>query len=128
MVSSRSIDSPGSPSPRVAFATPPYSPDWAEATGKETLYTAFKRHLTEISPCEAGGVSPRATRGALFKCLQPGDIALFRMTPRGPAKHCGVVAERNGALTLIHARQNKRVSEEAFSLMWRSKLAYAFHL
>ena len=29
-------------------------------------------------------------------------------------------------LTLIHARQNKRVSEEAFSPAWRKKLAYAF--
>ena len=91
---------------------PPYSPDWAEATGAETLYAAMKRHLCEVD------------RAA----IAPGDIALFRMTPRGPAKHCGIIAERRGALTLIHARQNKRVGEEMFSTLWRKKLAFAFRI
>jgi NlpC/P60 family putative phage cell wall peptidase len=91
---------------------PPYSPDWAEAKGEETLYMALKRHLAEIAPRD----------------IAPGDIALFRMLPRGPAKHCGIVAEKNGALTLIHSRQNKRVSEEVFSPAWRKKLAYAFRI
>jgi NlpC/P60 family putative phage cell wall peptidase len=114
-------------------AAPPYSPDWAEATGEETLYKALARHLSEIE----------------LSALAPGDIALFRMARTGPAKHCGVVGdrvlldatallERNplGAtaslferrLTLIHARQNKRVSEEAFTEFWRRKLAYAFRI
>ena len=93
-------------------APPAYSPDWAEATGRETLYVALARHLTEIAPAALG----------------PGDVALFRMAPRGPAKHCGIVAERNGALTLIHARQNRRVAEEPFSKLWRAKLACAFQL
>jgi len=91
---------------------PPYSPDWAEATGAETLYAAMTRHLHEIAPA----------------CIAPGDVALFRMTPRGPAKHCGIVAGQGGALTLIHARQNKRVSEEALSPMWRKKLVFAFRI
>ena len=26
------------------------------------------------------------------RALAPGDVALFRMSPRGPAKHCGIVA------------------------------------
>lgn len=98
---------------------PPYSPDWAEATGAETLYSALLRHLTEIDSAD----------------LAPGDIALFRMSPRGPAKHCGIIAlkQRSGSaskdsLTLIHARQNKRVSEEAFSFFWKRKLAFAFRL
>lgn len=89
---------------------PPYSPDWAEATGAETLYAAMTRHLHEIAPAH----------------IAPGDVALFRMTPRGPAKHCGIVAGQAGALTLIHARQNKRVSEEALSPPWRRKLVFAF--
>jgi NlpC/P60 family putative phage cell wall peptidase len=91
---------------------PPYSPDWAEATGEETLCHALRRHLMEIDP----------------RAIAPGDIALFRMLRNGPAKHCGILAERAGTLTLIHARQNKRVSEEAFSQAWRRKLAYAFRL
>ncbi|HEX3674041.1 MAG TPA: NlpC/P60 family protein [Rhizomicrobium sp.] len=93
-------------------AVPNYAADWAEATGRETLYTALARHLPEVAPAS----------------LAPGDIALFRMFPRSPAKHCGIVAERGGALTLIHARQNKRVSEEALSAFWRNKLSYAFRL
>lgn len=93
-------------------AAPPYSPDWAEAKGEETLYLALSRHFREI-----GTVS-----------LVPGDIALFRMNPRGPAKHCGIVAEKEGRQTLIHARQNKRVSEEPLSPFWKKKVAYAFHL
>ena len=92
--------------------TPPYSPDWAEATGAETLYMALGRHLAEV---------PKTS-------LSPGDIALFRMVPRGPAKHCGIVAGEAGRLTLIHARQNKRVSEEVFAQFWRQRLAFAFRL
>ena len=91
---------------------PPYAPDWADATGEETLYAALKRHLTEIDP----------------RSIAPGDIALFRMMPHGPAKHCGIVADRKGMRTLIHTRQNKRVSEEPFSPRWRKKLAYLFTL
>lgn len=91
---------------------PAYSPDWAEAMGAETLYRALARHLTEIDPAQ----------------LAPGNIALFRMAPRGPAKHCGIIAMREGTQSLIHARQNKRVSEEAFSSFWRRKIAFAFRL
>ncbi len=89
---------------------PPYSPDWAEATGAETLHAALARHLTEIDPAT----------------IAPGDVALFRMVRRGPAKHCGIVAKQKADLTLIHARQNKRVSEEPFARVWRRKLAFAF--
>jgi NlpC/P60 family putative phage cell wall peptidase len=93
-------------------AAPPYSPDWAEATGAETLYAAMTRHLREVDR----------------KAVAPGDVVLFRMTPRGPAKHCGIMAERGGTLTLVHARQNKRVGEEVFSTLWRKKLAFAFRI
>ena len=91
---------------------PPYSPDWAEATGNEAMYLALKRHLTEID----------------HKDIAPGDVALFQMSPRGPAKHCGIVAAKNGVTTLIHARQNKRVSEEPFSPFWWQKMRFLFRL
>jgi len=93
-------------------AIPAYSPDWAEATGEETLYAGLAQHAREI---------PREE-------IAPGDVALFRMLSRGPAKHCGIVAAKDGRLTLIHARQNKRVSEEPFSAFWKMKLAYAFRI
>lgn len=106
-------------------AVPPYSPDWAEATGAETLYSALLRHLAEIDPA----------------ALAPGDVALFRMAPRGPAKHCGIIGCATASLlergrpskdfpplTLIHSRQNKRVSEEVFTPFWRRKCAFAFRI
>jgi NlpC/P60 family putative phage cell wall peptidase len=91
---------------------PPYSGDWAESSGDETLYAALKRHFAEVG---RSGIAP-------------GDIALFRMLPRGPAKHCGIVGESSGALTLIHARANSRVSEEDFSRAWQRKLAFVFRI
>ncbi|HEX4301553.1 MAG TPA: hypothetical protein VHZ78_02080 [Rhizomicrobium sp.] len=103
---------------------PPYSPDWAEAGRRETLYNALRRHLTEIDRDD----------------LKPGDVALFRMSAFGPAKHCGIVAEHvlglkqqgdrapNTIRTLIHARQNRGVAEEPFAPFWKSKLAFAFRL
>ena len=107
-----------------AEVPPAYSPDWAEATGRDTLYRALLRHMTEIEP------------GA----LSPGDVALFRMGNIGPAKHCGIVAdlvlpsepdaypEERRLLTLIHARQGRRVAEEKFEPFWRARLAHAFRL
>jgi len=90
-------------------AVPPYAPDW-NVRGAEMLQGGLARHLAAIPPA----------------AMQPGDIALFRMNPRGPAHHCGIVGMRDGAPTLIHARQNKRVSEEAFSAFWRARLVAAF--
>ncbi len=91
---------------------PPYTPDWAEASGRETLHAALARHLTAIAS----------------RTLAAGDVALFRMRRGAPAKHCGIVAAKDGAPTLIHARQNRSVAEEPFSAFWQTRLAYAFRL
>jgi NlpC/P60 family putative phage cell wall peptidase len=91
---------------------PPYTPDWAEARGAETLRDALSRHLAPIAAAD----------------IAPGDVGLFRMAKGAPAKHCGIVAMRDGALTLIHACQNRSVREEAFSPFWRARLAYAFRM
>lgn len=93
-------------------SVPPYSPDWGETNGKEALYAALRRSLSEIAT----------------SAIAPGDVALFRMMAQGPAKHCAIVSEKNAALTLIHARQNTRVAEEPLSAAWRRKLAFAFRL
>jgi NlpC/P60 family putative phage cell wall peptidase len=94
------------------MAVPNYSPDWAETTGAETLYTALARILRPIA----------------LQDIALGDVALFRMHWRSPAKHCGIVGDRKGMRTLIHARQNKRVNEEQFSPMWQKRSAYLFTL
>jgi len=50
------------------------------------------------------------------------------MAARAPARHCGIVAERDGVATLIHARQNRAVREELFSPFWRARLACLFRI
>jgi NlpC/P60 family putative phage cell wall peptidase len=91
--------------------TPPYLPDW-NASGAETLRDGFARHLSPVA----------------LKDIAPGDVLLFRMVARAPARHCAILAARDGAPTLIHARQNRRVGEEPFAPFWRRKLAYAFRM
>lgn len=91
---------------------PPYTPDWSEATGAETLRDALARHLAPVAPAD----------------IAPGDVALLRMVRHAPAKHCGIIAERDGAPTLIHACQNRSVREEGFTPFWRARLAYAFRI
>jgi len=90
---------------------PPYDPGW-DISGVESLRDGFARHFAEI---------PLAG-------IVPGDLVLFRMVPGAAARHCGLLAEKDGVLTLIHARQNKRVSEEVFSVFWRRKAAFAFRI
>jgi NlpC/P60 family putative phage cell wall peptidase len=90
-------------------AVPPYAADWGSG-GDENLRDALARHLATISPA----------------AMRAGDVALFRLALRGPARHCGIVGERDGGLTLIHARQNRAVREEPFSAFWQARLAWVF--
>lgn len=88
--------------------TPPaYTPDWAEATGSETLRDAARRHLAEI---------PLATAGE-------GDVLLFRMVATGPAKHAAILT---GADTMIHAWSGRAVCETHLGRWWRARAVYAF--
>jgi NlpC/P60 family putative phage cell wall peptidase len=90
-------------------SVPPYAPDWG---GAETLRDGLARYLAAVP----------------LDTIKPGDVALFRLAPRGPARHCGIVGESDGRLTLIHARQNRAVREEAFLSFWRARLAYLFRV
>lgn len=90
---------------------PPYDPAW-DIAGAEELRDGFARHFQEIARAD----------------VAPGDFLLFRMSPNASARHCGLLAEKAGTLTLIHARQNKRVSEEPFTPFWQKKLAYVFRI
>lgn len=99
-------------------AMPAYAPDWADAHGGETLRDGLARYLDKVA-CGA---------------ILPGDVVLFRIgrapspVHGGPARHCGIVAEKDGAPTLIHACQGRRVREEPFSPLWRRRLAFAFRI
>ena len=86
---------------------PPYSRDWAEASGEETLARAARVHLVEIAPAE----------------FAPGDVLLFRYGPRYPAKHAAIVT---ASALIVHAHDGAAVTEVAIAPWWRRRLAYAF--
>ncbi|MEM1298708.1 MAG: NlpC/P60 family protein [Pseudomonadota bacterium] len=92
--------------------TPPaYSPDWAEARGEERLLRAAMRHMRRIPNAEA----------------EPGDMLLFRMVERGPAKHAAILAD--GGVeggTVIHAYSGHSVCETRLTDAWVRRLAGAF--
>ena len=86
---------------------PPYTPDWAEAAGEETLIAAAARHLAQIPTSDA----------AL------GDVVIFRLAPGAMAKHAGlmVAPER-----MVHAYSGRAVVEVHLGPWWRRRLAAAF--
>ncbi len=91
---------------------PPYSADWAEAGGIESLADAAGRHLVAID-CAA---------------FREGDVLLFRWRANMPAKHAAIVTscgEDRSAL-MVHAHDGAAVAEVAIAPWWRRRLAYAF--
>jgi NlpC/P60 family putative phage cell wall peptidase len=88
-------------------SAPPYSRDWAEASGKETLAQAARVHLIEIQPSE----------------FAPGDVLLFRYRPHYPAKHAAIIT---APTLMVHAHDGAAVAEVAIAPWWRRRLAYAF--
>ncbi len=88
-------------------APPPYTPDWAEALGEETLLAAARRWLVEIP----------------IGAAEAGDVLLFRLGLGCPAKHCAVVSGRD---RIIHAYWGKAVCETRLVPWWRRRLAAAF--
>ena len=86
---------------------PPYTPDWAEAFGEDTLLLAARRHLTEIPLGDA----------------QAGDVLLFRMGLGTPAKHCAIITQPG---LIIHAYWGRAVVETRLVPWWRRRIAAAF--
>lgn len=86
---------------------PPYTPDWAEALGEETLMQAANRSLKEIPISEA----------------REGDVLLFRMGLGCPAKHCAIIS-RPGRI--IHAYWGHSVVETRLVPWWRRRIAAAY--
>ncbi len=92
-----------------------YSPDWAETGGGEALLHGLERHLQRLDS----------------EVAKPGDILLFRMLDRGPAKHLAILAtggvsEPSG--TIIHAYSGLSVCETCLSFPWIRRIAGAFRL
>jgi NlpC/P60 family putative phage cell wall peptidase len=86
---------------------PAYAPDWAEASGRETLVEAARRHFVEVLP----------------SAFLPGDVLLFRWRAGFPAKHAAIVT---GPALMVHAHDGAAVAEVAIAPWWRRRLACAF--
>lgn len=90
-------------------AVPPYSPDWAERAGRETLKEACERTLVPIAVDAA--------------C--PGDVLLYRMRRNSPAKHCAILSRGVAADGwIVHAYAGIDVCETPSS--WVAVFAFAF--
>jgi NlpC/P60 family putative phage cell wall peptidase len=86
---------------------PPYSADWAEASGREAMAEAARRHLAEIAPGE----------------FAAGDVILFRWRDGLPAKHCAIATSADA---MVHAHDGAAVAEVAIGPWWRRRIAFAF--
>lgn len=86
---------------------PPYAPDWAEASGAETLAEAARRHLVAIAITDTA----------------PGDVVLFRWRAGLPAKHAAIITTPG---RMVHAHDGAAVAEIALAPWWRRRIAYAF--
>lgn len=86
---------------------PPYTPDWAERRGQETLREAARRHLVEVCVGQA----------------QPGDVLLFRISPEAPMKHAAILVAED---RIVHAYWGRAVVESRMTPFWRDRLTAAF--
>lgn len=91
------------PEPEVA---PPYTPDWAEASGEEALLAAALRWFSPVTGS-----------------FQSGDVLLFRWRDGLPAKHIGLATSTT---TMIHAHDGACVCEVSLGSAWRRRLVQAF--
>ncbi|MCX5478445.1 NlpC/P60 family protein [Kaistia geumhonensis] len=86
---------------------PAYSSDWSEATGRETLLEAARRHLVPISADKA-------------ICA---DVVLFRWRDHLPAKHAGILI---GDDRVLHSQEKDGVVAFSLTPWWRRRIAAAF--
>lgn len=85
----------------------PYTRDWAEASGRETLIEAARAHLSEIDSAT----------------IQPGDVLVFRFRKWMVAKHTGILTT---AETMVHALEGAAVEEVHLGSWWHRHIAAAF--
>lgn len=85
----------------------PYSPDWAEAGGAESLIELGERHFVPAAIDRWG----------------EGDVLVFRFRDGAPAKHVGVATD---AENMIHAHDGLRVVEVPLVAFWRRRIVRAF--
>ena len=84
----------------------PYTPDWAEAGGAETLVELGERYFGDVA-------------GSAWR---KGDVLLFRFFESAPAKHVAIATDEG---RMIHAHDGACVAEVAIGL-WRRRIVRAF--
>ncbi|WOI55005.1 peptidase [Palleronia sp. LCG004] len=85
---------------------PPYTHDWSEPQGDETMWREADRLL----------------RPAIGGTWIPGQILLFRMRDAGIAKHLGIVASTADGPSFIHAYSGHGVIESPLSQPWKRRV------
>jgi NlpC/P60 family putative phage cell wall peptidase len=73
---------------------PPYSRDWAETQGRETLAEAAGRHMIQVA----------------INSIRPGNVLLFAMKDRSPAKHCAILTAPGRMVHSVEAHPVAEVS------------------
>lgn len=86
---------------------PPYSADWAEASGRETLLEAASRHFVATAD----------------ERMREGDVIAFRIRREACAKHLAILTSTT---TMIHAIETSGTVEVPLSQWWRRRIAAAF--
>jgi NlpC/P60 family putative phage cell wall peptidase len=76
---------------------PPYTRDWAEARGCETLAEAAGRHMISVA----------------LDAIRPGDVVLYAMRETAPAKHCAIMSAPD---RMVHSIEAHTVAEVALWL------------
>lgn len=92
---------------REPTAVPAYSPDWGEATGRETLLEAARAVLVERD----------------VRLIEAGDVIVFRMRRGAVAKHAAVATSDR---TMVHAQEGIGAVEVPISKWWRRRIAAVF--
>lgn len=94
--------------------TPPaYTPDWSEPAREERLIAGAMRWMRPVPVAGA----------------RRGDVLVFRMRARGPAKHLGILTEDGGPdreARMIHAYSGRGVVASSLGPSWRRRVAAAF--
>ena len=85
----------------------PYSRDWADVSGQETLLNAAKEHLI---------ASSKASK-------QVGDVLIFRFRNWMVAKHVGILVSPT---TMVHAIEGSAVCEVHLGAWWQRHIAGVF--
>jgi NlpC/P60 family putative phage cell wall peptidase len=93
---------------------PAYTRDVGESSGREVLADAARA---------IGMIELPVENAVAAKVLPAGALALFRMTPRAIAKHCGILI---GGGLMVHSLSRHRVMRAAYDAIWARRVAYAF--